>query len=364
MSNDISIARRFGLVALLDFVLIAALAAIIYFHADWLSVVLPGRFGVGAGPEFTGNYFAASLILLLTALLIVVPSLFALMSRLSHGVLLAPKQLQNWLHDDGAVAVLAEEQESERTHLRALNRYFLLGALLLALAGAFGSYSYARANAAGSPIFQNEKGALSNQAVTAHDAALFTLDQIVSGVGIGIPDQYGLHTAPVTFSSGNALYKALVMIFRLLWLAIILVALFAASRRAALKSYVAGAATMVLADVAAAHEEAVAHQPVLHEDVHTLGHHHDAHAHAEHAQTEEVEDLHAADEVHDDHSNDAHGHDAHGHNAHSDDGHGDHGLDAHGHEANGHDAHGHDESHDKPADHGHGHGDHGHGHHH
>ncbi|HEY5347583.1 MAG TPA: hypothetical protein VIJ72_05280 [Rhizomicrobium sp.] len=335
-----------------------AIAAALYFTgaqvSTALSGLLPGKFGASLGPDMTGNHLAAALVLFLDALIFHVFGFGALLRASRHALLIGPDRIERLLghtaglsREDVAATsfAVAEEQKSEIGVLRTGRSLVWIGGILLLLAFPAVCFTYAHADAGGTPLLANSGTAIANGALAAKDAGMFTVDQLAGAILLDIPAIYKWHATSVGPNDAHAGLKAFALLFHILVKLVVLASIFALWRGAQLRSYVLRMAGP---------EEKLS----PHDGLPASGAHHDDHA-ADHHEHGNGHDEHA-DHGHDGaHGQDGHGHDDHsGHgDDHADHGHGAH--DDHGHGDQTHDNHGHDDH--APA--AHGHDDHGHGHH-
>lgn len=209
MTDYFSVVRRLGLIILLNFYLISFLVYVVRAHRDWLGQIFPGRFGPNFSVEFTGNYFVATLFVVLTGILIVLTSFYSLFHRLRD----------SW--SEQVVSLSSRDRTIERKRFRSLIRFFLLGAILLGIGFCLSSYCFARASPRQWPLFQDEREMLPNEAVTFGNTTAFTVDQFFAGVTFGLSERSTLRVTRLTVNPGNRVFNAFTSVFRVIMLWIV-----------------------------------------------------------------------------------------------------------------------------------------------
>ncbi len=327
--------------ALLNILLIGLFAYAVMKQPGLLPTFLPGRFGVTASPDLSGNTLFYALLLLVDSALFLIFGVGGTWHALWAGLRISPRKMRWFLHEraglasdiSGVVAVAVQEEEKEELEYLGHARFLLWVGLILfvvALPAVCLTYTHAAPN--GAAIFENSGKPIANSAVTNDMVERFTVDQLAGGLLLDIPEIFHLRATPVETNGANLLLGLLVLFYRTLVGFGVLLLIVGIRRASALRSYAMEVA-MPVADI-------VAMEPVL-QDGH--GHHDHDHGHEDHG-----------DHGHGGHEDHGHGgHDDHGHEDH---GHGDHGGGDHVGDAVSHDDHGNSDDHG----HGEGHGDHGH----
>jgi hypothetical protein len=247
--------QRFTLVRLLLFVILINTILMALFVVDitnnsqWLSAILPGRFGVGdAGGS--GNYVFLSLLLLINAVLVLGTGLGLMIPTLLDRLAISPRRLKSILTNragvsgaacEAVVSAVREEQEVERQQLLASRWVFRIGALFFLAAFPLLCYNYARADANGAPLFASaESGAtIPNGDVQFRDVLSYAGDQAFGAVALDAPEIYNIRFSNITHNPHDPWMPTMAFLFRAILTLILITGLLAIFRGAILRSYTA-----------------------------------------------------------------------------------------------------------------------------
>jgi len=275
--------RRFTLVRLLLLVILinTVLISLFVFDADRLSTVLPGHFGAGA--ESWGNYVFVSLLFLINAVLILGAGFAVVIPTLLDRLAISPSRLKGILTNragvssaacEAVVTAVREEQEEERAQLLGGRWVFRIGALFFILAFPALCFSFARADASGTPLFADTHGnTVANANVEFNDVVTYTADQVFGAVALDAPEIFAIRFSPLTPNLGNTWMPMAAFLFRAIVGLILVTGLLAIFRGAVLRSYTRKpeVATLPKPETPPGHAEAFA--PQLESDAHSKNEH-------------------------------------------------------------------------------------------
>lgn len=193
-------------------------------QGELLSAILPGKFGAALAPELTGNLLALALLLLLNALLFVTFGIGGTWHALWAGLRVSPRKMRWLLHERarlaadiaGVVAVaIQEEEKAEIVYLDRARGLLAVGLVLFALAVPALCMAYVDAAPQGAPIFERGGETLPNSAVSHDDVAKFAVDQLAS-LALDIPAIFHLRATPIEVNGANVMLGVLVVLYRTL----------------------------------------------------------------------------------------------------------------------------------------------------
>jgi hypothetical protein len=246
MAHRFTLVRLLLAVILINTVLISLFVFDIAGDTNWLSEILPGRFGVGTGSGFWGNYVFLSLLFLINAVLILGTGFAVVIPALLDRLVISPSRLTGILTNragvsgaacEAVVTAVRTEQEAERQQLLAGRWVFRLGALFFVLAFPALCFSFARADAGGTPLFADAHGPVANANVQFNDVITYTADQVFGAVALDAPEIYAIRFSPLTHNLDNAWMPTVAFLFRAVVGLILITGLLAVFRGRVLRAY-------------------------------------------------------------------------------------------------------------------------------
>ena len=204
----------------LNFLMILMLVTSMTGSHPWLANVLPGSFETGG--DASGYWVFFALVLLVDAVTVFLAGLAVMLPAMLDGANADERRLTRHLVDRGGVTEaqkdaifvsLREEAVSAHSQVFFGRAILLVGALFLVLAFFAVTFTVARA-VPGGTLFTNHGMVIANAAVSGHQMAQFTADQVAAAVALNAPQIYGYQLTTLTNNPDYPLFTHFIFALR------------------------------------------------------------------------------------------------------------------------------------------------------